>query len=148
MRILRWTLNLLGVGQLPDLWRDVSNYFYIRKRVQVASKTEEFQAANLSLSWFGTPYTVVNLPPDVFSAPEDVWKLYVMEKLIEYDAYFQEMGLTEIVTPRLDNLVDKKRGIYAYGIKFIQLKIVLGWGYLFRTAAVWASIWAIVHYLL
>lgn len=139
-RIFNGILRFFGVAQIPDVIRDISNYFFIRRTIDEAAGTEDFKRLGLNKAWFGVTYAVVNLPPEVVAAPQETWRIYMMDKLVEYDVYFQSIGLTEIVIPRMDKLVIEKDGIYAYGVRFVPLRLELSLWYVLWTASVWTGV--------
>jgi hypothetical protein len=140
MRVLIAILRFLGIAQLPDVFRDISNYFFIRRKIAEVEGTEDFKRLKLNKAWLGVTYAVVNLPPEVVAAPPQTWEIYMMDKIVEYDVYFQSIGLTEIVIPRLDRLIVEDDGVYAYGIRFVPLRLELDIWYVIWTGIVWTGI--------
>lgn len=125
-----------------EIFREIRNYYYVKGIIRKHKNTPEWKKHNLSVGYFGVIYTVINLPPEVFESEEQYYSVYVMEKMMPVNNYLAGLNLQEVVTPRVENLVDKEGGVFAFGVKYIPLFRELTWGYvLSRLSFIGIGIW-------
>lgn len=135
--------------KLITIYRDIANYLYIGRMIARNRNTEEWKNLGLRVGWFNTIYVVVNLPPEVYEAPEDLHKLYVLGEVAKISDYFTTLNLLEVVSAeqerieRVDNLKENER-VDAYLVTFppilreLNLWWILKWVGII-SLAVWAQ---------
>jgi len=85
------------------LFREINLWRKVRK---VAKENEEKLKENgFRVDWVGRIYTVINLPEEVITQPYSE-EGYVLMKLREYDKFFLDMGIADVVAPEMIRLVD------------------------------------------
>ena len=124
--------------KLIDTFKDISNYLYIGRVIRKNKDTEEWKKLNLRVGYFNTIYMIVNLPPEVFEAPEDLHKLYILGEISKVSDYFTKLNLLEIVSAeqekidRVDGMSEGQR-VDAYLITFppiikeLNLWVIMQW---------------------
>jgi hypothetical protein len=135
--------------KLITIYRDIANYIYIGRMIARNRNTEEWKNLGLRVGWFNTIYVVINLPPEVYEAPEDLHKLYVLGEVAKISDYFTTLNLLEVVSAeqerieRVDNLKENER-VDAYLVTFppilreLNLWWILKWVGII-SLAVWAQ---------
>lgn len=121
------------------VFRELLNYFFIKRVIKHNSKSEKWNELKLRHGWFGTIYTVINLPPEVFESEEPYHRVFVLEKIKPISDYFASLNLLEIVTVRLEKIdklpgVDMKEDeqICAFLVRFIPLYRDLTWSWIIK----------------
>jgi hypothetical protein len=83
---------------------DINNYFFIKKIIKKNSGTIEWEKYNLRVDWLGRIYTVINLPPEVLYSPDtpsEIRPAYVLEESRPLNEYLTNLGLQEIIIPKI-----------------------------------------------
>lgn len=107
--------------RITEIIRELKNYRYVKSVIRKNKGSAEWVKHNLSVGYFGVIYTVINLPPEVFESEEQYYSVYVMEKMMPINNYLESLNLQEVVMPRVENLVNKEKGVFAFGVKYIPL---------------------------
>ena len=129
--------------KLFRIFKEIGNYFFIKKTINKNKDTEAWKKHNLRVGYFGIIYTVVNLPPEVFESEEQYYKMYVIEQIKPINEYLASLNLQEVVTLKLDDKVNRDKGEYAYGIKYVPLFRDLTFGWVLRwSALITILLWA------
>lgn len=129
-------------NRLRGAIKDIRNYYYIKGVIRKNRNTPEWKKHNLSVGYFGVIYTVINLPPEVFESEEQYHSVYVMEMMMPINNYLASLNLQEVITPRVENLINKEKGEYAYGVKYLPLFRDLSLGYvMWRVLGVLLVLW-------
>jgi len=85
------------------LFREINLWRKVRK---VAKENQEKLKENgFRVDWVGRIYTVINLPEEVITQPYSE-EGYVLMKLREYDKFFLDMGIADVVAPEMIRLED------------------------------------------
>lgn len=85
------------------LFREINLWRKVRK---VAKENEEKLKENgFRVDWVGRIYTVINLPEEVITQPYSE-EGYVLMKLREYDKFFLDMGIADVIAPEMTRLED------------------------------------------
>jgi hypothetical protein len=80
-----------------NLWRKVR---------KVAKENEKsLNEKGFRVDWVGRIYTVINLPEEVINQPFSE-EGYVLMKLREFDRFFLDMGIADVVAPEMTKLED------------------------------------------
>lgn len=78
-----------------NLWRKVR---------KIAKENEkELNSNGFRVDWVGRIYTVINLPEEVINQPFSE-EGYVLMKLREFDKFFLDMGISDVVSPEMMKL--------------------------------------------
>lgn len=130
--------------RITDIAKEIKNYYYVKSVIRKHKNSPEWKKHKLSVGWFGVIYTVINLPPEAFESEEQYYSVYVMEQMMPINTYLENINLHEVVVPRVENLVRREEGIFAYGVKYIPLFRELTFRYvisrlMFATLIVWAQ---------
>jgi hypothetical protein len=80
-----------------NLWRKVRK---VAKEYESALNENGFR-----VDWVGRIYTVINLPEEVINQPFSE-EGYVLMKLREYDRFFLDMGIADVIAPEMTKLED------------------------------------------
>lgn len=124
------------------IYKELRNYFFLKKVIRLNYNSADWNKQKLHKGWFGVIYTVINLPPEVIESEEQYYQVYAVEQLMPINEYFTSLNINEIVTPRVKNLVDKEKGIYAYGIKFMPLfRDLTAWWVISRLGSIGLLVW-------
>lgn len=129
--------------KLLRIFKEINNYFFIKKTIRKNKDTDEWKKHNLKVGYFGIIYTVVNLPPEVYESEPQYYQAYVIEQLKPINEYLASLNLQEVVTLKVDDKCNKELGIFAFGVKYIPLFRDLSLGWMFRwTALILLGWWA------
>lgn len=135
--------------KLFRILKEVNNYYFIKKTIKKNKDTDLWNKHNLRIGYFGIIYTVVNLPPEVFESEEQYYQMYVIEQLKPINEYLATLNLQEVITPIMENQVNKEAGIYAFGIKYIPFFRDLSIGWILKwLTIIGLSSWAILKFSL
>lgn len=128
--------------RIIDIFKEISNYFFIKKIIRTNQNTPEWNKLKLRTGWFGTIYTVINLPPEVFEGEEIYYQVYVVEKIKPITEYLAvTLNLVEVMTAIRYPLIDKNIGQYSYLIKYVPLFRELTLGWVFSRVSILAGVW-------
>jgi hypothetical protein len=122
-------------GSYRLLWRDLSNYFYIRSQFKKFRSSAELKALRLRINWVNCIYTVINLRPEEAGEEKQVMQTRVLQKVGHINEFLgEDLMLDEILVPKLDEIdsLNYKLTYYPYLPNtniWIILK-TLGLGYL------------------
>lgn len=81
--------------------REVSNWFYVRRIIKTAKKTEQWKEFDLRAGYVGQVYTVVSLKKEDMGEEEMVQRMRVVEKMEPVGKYLDSLGLSEIIYPEI-----------------------------------------------
>lgn len=124
------------------IYKELKNYFFLKKIIRLNNNTADWNKHKLYKGWFGVIYTVVNLPPEVIESEEQYYRVYVIEQMIPINEYFTSLNIHEIVSPRVKDLIDREKGVYAYGIKFEPLfRDFTKWWVISRVGTISLLVW-------
>ncbi len=133
--------------KLFRIFKEINNYFFLRKVIKKNRNSEEWLKHNLRVGYFNIIYSVINLPPEVYESEEQYFKVYVLEELRPINEYLESLNLQEIVSVYMEDKCDAKNGIFAYGIKYIPLfKDFTLWWVIKWITLITASVWTISKY--
>ena len=107
--------------KLFRIFKEINNYYFIKKVIKKNKNTDEWKKHKLQIGYFGVMYSVINLPPEVYESEAQYYQLYVLDQLKPVNEYLASLNLQEIITLRVENISDKPKGIYAFGIKYVPL---------------------------
>lgn len=75
-----------------------------RKVRQITKQSEPaLNEKNFRVDWIGRVYTVINLPEEVVTQPFSE-EGYVLMKLREFDQFFLDLGIADVVFPEMEKL--------------------------------------------
>jgi len=90
------------MNKLILAFRDISNYFFILRKIRKAKNSEKWLSLNLNVDWIGRIWTIINLRNEDLGEDELVKKARVVEKIKPINSYLLELGLSEIVFPAIE----------------------------------------------
>ena len=89
-------------------FREVSNWFYVRRIIREAKKTERWKEFDLRLGYVGQVYTVVSLRKEDMGEEEMVQKMKVVEKIEPVGKYLDSLGLSEVIYPEIVSIPESR----------------------------------------
>jgi len=89
---------------MKKLFNDISDFLYLRKIIKSATKEKEWKDLNLRHDWLYNPYTVVNLPPEVYEADLDVQMQFVMYFMQDVNVFFVSHLLQDMLIPSVEKI--------------------------------------------
>lgn len=126
------------------LFKDISNYVFIRRKLRKARKTETWEKLGLDYDWVGRVWTVINLRQEDVGEETLVKKARVIEKIKPINTFLYEQEIGEIIIPAVEPKTERSYLIVYYP-KFEYLTTWRAIKILVITAG---SIWAIIGFSL
>lgn len=94
-----WTIYLY--------FREILNYFYIRKIIKKEKNTETWNVLNLRSDWIGRIYTVINLRKEDLGEQDEVKRFRLGEMMKPINSYLRSLYLHEIIYPAIEQLSEQ-----------------------------------------
>ncbi len=94
-----WTIYLY--------FREILNYFYIRKIIKKEKNTETWNVLNLRSDWVGRIYTVINLRKEDLGEQDEVKRFRLGEMMKPINSYLRSLYLHEIIYPAIEQLSEQ-----------------------------------------
>lgn len=94
-----WTIYLY--------FREILNYFYIRKIIKKEKNTETWNVLNLRSDWVGRIYTVINLRKEDLGEQDEVKRFRLGETMKPINSYLRSLYLHEIIYPAIEQLSEQ-----------------------------------------
>lgn len=107
---------------MKKIINDIADFLYLRNIIKKASKEKMWGDLTLRHDWFYNPYTVINLPPEAFSADRDAQLQYIAYSMQDINAYFTEHLLDDMLEPSVEPI----EGTASYLIVYHQTYETLG----------------------
>lgn len=112
MEILKYLFSVLYYNNLIILnvygvYKDIDNYFYIRRCLDKVKKTEVWKNLKFRMDWIGRPYMVMNFQPEFFEQAEPAYQEYMI--VAELSPMFKELGqydLVDILSLKQKRIID------------------------------------------
>lgn len=119
--------------RLYRAYREIVNYFFIKRTIKKQKSTPVWQSFNLRADWVGRVYTVLNLRKEDIGDPEEVKRARLLELMIPINKYMRKLDLHEIVFPAIEKKSDRSY-LIVYSplfehftiLYFIRICIILG----------------------
>lgn len=94
-------LNIVGV------YKDINNFFYIRKSFKEIRELDDFKAMKFRFDWIGRPYTVINFSEDFFTQYEiDLQKNMLIAELAPIFKIFSNYEFFDILILEQKRILD------------------------------------------
>jgi len=96
------------------IYRDIVNYFAIRKIVKRSSKSVDWEKHQLRVDWVYRIYTVVN--PTKYEIGDDpiVLKQKMLEKTYPINAYIDKLGISDLVAASWEPIPNSNAYLLVY----------------------------------
>jgi hypothetical protein len=88
-------------------YREIVNFFYIKRTAKRESKTATWQSFALRVDWVGRIYTVLNLRKEDIGDEDLVKRTKLLEKMVPINKYLSSLDLSEIVFPAMEQVSDR-----------------------------------------
>jgi len=99
MNFRKWRLYLA--------FREVVNFFYIKRTARKNKNTPTWQSFKLRVDWVGRIYTVINLRKEDTGDDDMVKKARLMEQMMPINKYLKTLDLHEIMFPAIEQKSDR-----------------------------------------
>lgn len=95
-------------------WREVSNWFFIRKVIRKNKDSEEWKEHDLRIGYVNQIYTVISLRKEDMGEEEMVQRMKVMERIEPMNNYLAGLNLAEVIYPDIIKLPDTRSWLIVY----------------------------------
>jgi len=95
-------------------WREVSNWFFIRRVIRKNKDTELWKKFDLRTGYVNQIYTVISLRKEDMGEEEMVQRMKVMEKIEPMNRYLESLNLSEVIYPEIVKLPDSQSWLIVY----------------------------------
>ena len=96
------------------LYRDIANFFALKRTIKKAKKNAEWQKFNLRADWVCRVYTVVN-PLDAWKGDDPiVLKQKMLEKTYPINAYMEKLNVSDIVAASWEKIPESESYLLVY----------------------------------
>jgi len=99
---------------MNKIFNDISDFMYLRKVVRRAKKYKQWEELNLRHDWFYNPYTVVNLPPEVYAADRETQLQFVAYFMQDANLFFVEQLLQDVLVPSVEPIENTASYLIVY----------------------------------
>lgn len=99
---------------MNKIFNDISDFLYLRKIVKKAKKDKQWTELNLRHDWFYNPYTVVNLPAEVYAADRETQLQFVAYFMQDANIFFIEYLLQDMLVPNVEPIEDSASFLIVY----------------------------------
>jgi len=83
------------------IFKDIRNYFYLKRIINKNKDTEEWKKFNLRVGWSGRIYTIINLREEDFGEKnKEIIMVRFMEIAMPLFEYLNSLNLQEVITPK------------------------------------------------
>lgn len=96
------------------IYRDIVNYFAIRKIVKRSSKSVDWEKHQLRVDWVYRIYTVVNQTKYEIGDDPIVLKQKMLEKTYPINAYIDKLGISDLVAASWEPIPDSNSYLLVY----------------------------------
>jgi hypothetical protein len=103
-------INIFGV------FKDIKNYFYLRRSIKKISKTKIWKSLKFKRDWYGMPYTAINYNEEFFDLDFETRKKFVVRDIAQLFKLFEEYNFWEILTLKIERIDEKE--VYAVRVWF------------------------------
>jgi len=125
-------------------WREVINWFFIRKTIRKNSETPEWKKFGLRTGYVAQIYTVISLRKEDMGEEEMVQRMKVIQKIEPMNKYLESLGLSEIVYPEIVQLPESRSWLIIYWPIWTYFSI---WRFIFQVIFLSITIPLILSYL-
>lgn len=108
---------------MNKIFNDLSDFYYLRKTIKKAKKDRQWSELNLRHDWFFNPYTVVNLPPEVYEADRDTQLQFVAYFMQDANLFFIRYLLQDMLVPSVEPIEDSASYLIVYHADYDVLSI-------------------------
>jgi len=99
-------MNILGI------FKDISDWFYIKKQIKKAKTKEEWYKYNLRVDWVNRIYTIINLPKEYFGEKDpNVILQKVDERTQPIFEFLSNYNLQDVMIPEIPKHIENS---YSY----------------------------------
>lgn len=99
---------------MSKIFNDLSDFYYLRKIIKKAKKDKQWAELNLRHDWFFNPYTVVNLPPEVYEADRESQLQFVAYYMQDANLFFIRYLLQDMLVPSVEPIEDSASYLIVY----------------------------------
>jgi len=125
-------------------WREVINWFFIRKTIRKNSETPEWKKFALRTGYVAQIYTVISLRKEDMGEEEMIQRMKVIQKIEPMNKYLESLGLSEIVYPEIVQLPESRSWLIIYWPIWTYFSI---WRFIFQVIFLSITIPLILSYL-
>lgn len=93
--------NIFGV------FKDFTNYFYLRRSIKKISKTKIWEKLKLRRDWYGMPYTAINYSEEFFELDTESQKKFVVRDLAGLFKEFDNYNFWEILALKIEKIEEE-----------------------------------------
>jgi hypothetical protein len=125
------------VNRSKLIFREIKNYFYLKKVISRESRDplSQWKRLNLRANWYGRIYTVISLREQDMGEEEVVKNFKAMEMMRPINDYLTSLDLQELVFPSIEPIPNSRSYLIVYSPLFRQLTVM--W-------LVWRFIWILL----
>lgn len=96
------------------LYRDIANFFALKRTIKKATKNAEWKKFNLRADWVCRVYTVVN-PLDAWKGDDPAMlKQKMLEKTYPINAYMEKLNVSDIVAASWEKIPNSESYLLVY----------------------------------
>lgn len=132
---------------LPQLIRDLNNYLVIRRAISNVSDTTGFRNLHLKHNWFYQPYTFINMSFSEIQEEDEIVLGLFKERLLPTSVYMSKLKIDDLLFPRTIKIVNSKKGICGYLVKYKPIFIELKFFKIFRFVLVAYLVYSLISYI-
>ena len=105
------------------IYRDIANYFIVRKAIKKAEKNAQWEKYGLRRDWVYRTYTVIN--PSKFDLGDEdiVMKAKIIEKTKPINAFINSMGISDLVAVSIEKIPNSESYLLVYYPLFNYLTV-------------------------
>lgn len=126
-------------------FREIRNWFFIRKQIKRERKSEPWTKYNLDYGWINQIYAVVNLRKEDMGEEEMVQRMKILQKIEPINRYLDSLDLSEIIYPEIVRIKDSRSWLVIYWPIFDYFSV---WRTIFWIVGLSVSIYFINKYSL
>jgi len=104
------------------IFKDISNYIFIRRKLMRAIKSNEWKNLGLECDWVGRVWTIINLRKEDIGEENIVKRARVIEKIKPINAFLYELEIGEIIIPAVEQKTERSY-LIVYFPKFEYLTV-------------------------
>ena len=125
-------------------WREVINWFFIRRTIKKNKGTDEWKKFELRTGYVAQIYTVISLRKEDMGEEDMVQRMKVIQRIEPMNKYLERLGLSEIVYPEIVQLPESRSWLIIYWPLWTYFSI---WRFIFQIIFLSIATPIILHYL-
>lgn len=95
-------------------FREVINWFAIRKQIKSERKSEPWKKYGLDYGWVNQIYTIISLRKEDMGEEEMVQRMKVLQKIEPINKYLDSLNLSELVYPEINKIPESRSWLIVY----------------------------------